>query len=336
MYKVCRESTEYLKTLEKSNCEQTVFTTYAWVKFIEKNQKAEPVILQIFDSERMVAVFVGLIITKFGVRILGSPFEGWMTEDMGFIRVEAYDLKECLLAVNQYAFKELKCWYVQISDKKIRVDDIPEGVAYTKGKSLYLDLQRDEQEIFSSFKKEARHNINRFTRKGAILKEVPFDEAFVKMFYEQIQDVFAKQNLKPNYNLNKLMDLSEAFEDYQERVLAIQVYSPEKKCIASSVFLSYKDWCYSLVTASFREFQHFIPNEMIRWHGICFCKERGAKYLDFCGYREYKLKFSPDIVEVPTIVFYRYKALIKLKDLAKTGVRYYRRIKGKLLVHSVG
>ena len=80
---------------------------------------------------------------------------------MGFIKIQEYDAGGCIHAVSKYAFKKLKCWYVQIRDKKIKKEDIPEDIHFVLTKSLQLDLQRSEEEIFSSFRKEARRHIRR-------------------------------------------------------------------------------------------------------------------------------------------------------------------------------
>lgn len=330
MYEVCRQSIEYLKSLEIDQHDNTIYTTYSWVKFIQKNQKAEPVILQIFKDEELVCVFVGLIVTKFGVRILGSPFEEWFTEEMGFIEIQKCDYGKCIQALKEYAFKNLKCLFIQITDNKIRLKDIPQGIDYIINKSLILDLRLSEAEILSSFRKDAKKNIRRFEKKGAVLKEVVFDENFAVTFYDQIKDVFEKQDLQPNYNLQKIMDMVEAFKEDQNKILAMQVYAPDNTCIASAIYLLYGDWCYSLATASYREYQHYLPNETIRWHGIQYCKNKGAKFFNFCGYREYKMKFSPQIVDIPTIIIYKYRILVHFKEAAKRTIITYRKLKGKI------
>lgn len=333
MYEVCEQGIEYLKSLENDHYYNTIYTTYSWVKFIQKNQKAEPVILQIFKDKELVCVFVGLIVTKFGVRILGSPFEEWFTEEMGFIEIQSCDYSKCVQVVKEYVFKNLKCLFIQITDKKILLKDIPQGIDYIINKSLVLDLRPAEEEIFSAFRKDARKNIRRFEKKGAELKEVVFDENFAVTFYDQIRDVFEKQNLQPNYNFQKIMDMVEAFKEDQDKILAMQVYAPDNTCIASAIYLLYGDWCYSLATASYREYQHYLPNEIIRWHGIQYCKNKGSKFFDFCGYREYKMKFAPQIVDVPTIIIYRFKILIHFKEVAKQFIIKYRQLKGKISTH---
>jgi lipid II:glycine glycyltransferase (peptidoglycan interpeptide bridge formation enzyme) len=320
--------TEAIRQFSTPGYHNTIFTTYEWVRFLEKNQNAEPVILALQRNENTIGYFVSLIIKKFGVRILGSPFEGWLTPDMGFIQIEKLEINHALKNVANYAFRHLHCMYVQISDKNIVTEDLEPDINYTLVKSLNIDISRDANEIFSAFSKSTRKDIRRFERKGAILKEVTFNNAFVNTLYDQLLDVFAQQNLRPNYNKTKLYDMVEAMKDHPERVLAIQVYSPENICIASALYLGFNDWCYSLSSASYKRYQHYLPNEIIRWYGINYWKDRGISNFDLVGYREYKLKFAPQIIERPTIYFAKYKILFPLKYLAKSLVNILRKVKG--------
>lgn len=330
MYSIERVEIEVLLKFSKPGYHNTIFTTYEWVRFLEKNQHAEPVVLSLCSNDKIEGYFIGLIIRKFGVKILGSPFEGWLTPDMGFIRIGELDINSALRSVACYALLNLHCTYFQITDKNISAEELEPDINYTLTRSLNMDISRDADEIFSSFSKDARKNIRRFERKGAILKEVPFDNSFADILYDQLIDVFAKQNLRPNYDKIKLLDIVRYMKDQPERVLAIQVFSPDNVCIASSLFLGLNEWCYSLITASYSRYQHYLPNEAIRWYGINYWKKRGIVNFDLVGYREYKLKFSPQIIERPTIYFSKYKILFILKKLAKALIGIMRKIQGKM------
>src|SRR2546422_4532465 len=64
--------------------DRVVFQTEPWLRFIAQTQGAEPVVAAVRDGNRTVGWFTGLIIRRFGVRILGSPFAGWSTQYLGF------------------------------------------------------------------------------------------------------------------------------------------------------------------------------------------------------------------------------------------------------------
>jgi len=325
MYQIKQVCEELLAEFSNPGYGNTIFTTYEWVQFLKKNQNAEPIVLELRETDdRVVGYFVGLIIKKFGIKIVGSPFEGWLTPDMGFIRLAPFDINEALRSVSKYTLNKLKCWFLQITDKNINKDDLESDIYFTLSRSLNIDISRDVEEIFGSFTKSTRKLIRQFEERGAIVREVPFDRHFAEIYYDQLTDVFAKQGLLPNYNLKKIADMADALKNHPERVLAMQIFSPDERCIASSIYLGFNHWCYSLGTASFRKDQHYRPNEMIRWHGINYWKNKGIFNFDLVGYREYKLKFAPEVVEQPTIIFAKYKILVFLKNLARTVVEKYR------------
>ena len=63
--------------------DRELFQTPAWMRFLAESQHARPVLAELKDGNSTVGHFAGLIVQKFGLRILGSPFIGWTTERMG-------------------------------------------------------------------------------------------------------------------------------------------------------------------------------------------------------------------------------------------------------------
>lgn len=328
MYQVERCDINILNSEEVKAKMHTVFTTYPWISFLMNNQNAEPVVLRLSAEGEICAYFVGLLVRKFGVRILGSPLEGWFTPDMGFISVREFNIVEALFSVKNYAFKVLKCWYVQIHDKKITNSILDARITSYYSKELYLDISNSEDEIYDNFRKEAKKNIRQFNNRGATVFRSELTTEFSKTFYSQLEDVFAKQNLKPPYDEKKIRDIITAFLNDSDKILLLQVFDPDGRCIASSVSLGYGEWCYSLATASYRDGQRFMPNEKMRWEIIKYWKQHGLNHFDFVGFREYKLKFSPDIVKVPIIVFERIPGMLFAKNCLKKAIHFLRKFKG--------
>jgi len=59
MYTIKRQETEKLIELMEQGYGNTIFLTYPWVKFLEKNQNAESVVLELSTENIVVAYFVG-------------------------------------------------------------------------------------------------------------------------------------------------------------------------------------------------------------------------------------------------------------------------------------
>jgi hypothetical protein len=56
--------------------DRIVYQTLPWIKFVAFTQYAEPVIAVLSRHNETLGYFTGLIVKKFGFKILGSPFPG--------------------------------------------------------------------------------------------------------------------------------------------------------------------------------------------------------------------------------------------------------------------
>ncbi len=306
----------------------TFFTSPEWVSFLEKNQKATPIVLKLMDDKKIVGYFISLKIKKMGFKIVGSPFEGWLTPDMGFINVNDLDYSKAVSSIVDYIFHKLKCHYIQICDKQITTDvvTIKHKIEYTQ--LLKIDITKSEEEILAMFTKNGRRDVRASSRKGVRVIKVPFDKEFVEVYYDQLIDVFAKQGLKPNYSLRKLYDMVDSLQSKQESVLALEAINEYGKIIATVFSFGENDWAYYVGAASYRVYQGQLPNEALFWEFIKFWKNRGIKYIDLMGYRKYKLKYNPEITNQPRLVFQKIPGLYFGKKVANRIVRLVRKIKG--------
>ena len=113
-----------IANLNQSN----VFITKQWLKFISETQNAEPIIIQINYKNIFVGYFIGLIIKKFGFKILGSPLPGWTTSYMGFTFSRSdHRAIDVLEPFSNYVFNHLKCIHLEIMDRNISVQDCIDG-----------------------------------------------------------------------------------------------------------------------------------------------------------------------------------------------------------------
>lgn len=322
---------EVLKNIDYTKTTQSVFTTYEWVSFLEKSKFGKPIVLEIYNNNKLCAYFVALIFKKFGVKILASPFEGWTTPDMGFILLDYIDSILLINHIKEYAFKRLKCIFVEIVDKNIELNYLIENKLYfIHQRSLKIDLSIDEETIFKSFKKDARNFIRQFDKRGAYIEEVQPNIDFAKNFYKMLQDVFLKQKLTPPYDEKRVINLMESFINKKESILCLQVKNEDGIIIAASIYFGHNLISYSWGSSSLREYQHYRPNEAMRWYAIKYWKSKGYKIFDMVGVREYKYKFNPIEYEYPRIIIAKYKFLIKLRNLSKLLIIKIRKIKSKL------
>ena len=67
-----------------------------------------------------IGYFTGLMVRKFGFRILGSPFPGWSTDYMGFYAYETESIDAAIRALVSFAFEDLGCVHIEMMDRRVR------------------------------------------------------------------------------------------------------------------------------------------------------------------------------------------------------------------------
>src|SRR5262249_9148461 len=73
-----------------------VFQTREWLNFLAESQGGQPVVAEIQDGRTVAGYFSGMVVKKFGLRILGSSFPGWTTPYIGFNLHREYDRADML------------------------------------------------------------------------------------------------------------------------------------------------------------------------------------------------------------------------------------------------
>jgi hypothetical protein len=278
-----------------------VFQTSAWIRFLAESHRATPVIAVLRDGDDVAGYFAGMAVRKFGVKILGAPFVGWTTDFMGMRLRDGVSRQAAVKALERFAFRELHCMHVEFADRQFGPDDL-DGMDYRTHTSVsYLvDLKPDEDEIYQRFSgKSCRYSIRKATKEGVVVEQA-CDEAFAEEYYAQLKDVFAKQNLVPTYGPQRVHQLIRHLLP-TGRLLLLRAKSSDGTCIGTGIFLGYKKIAYFWGNASWRQYQHFCPNEVMHWHAIRYWKRQGMETYDLCGGSDYKRKYGG--VEVQRLVF---------------------------------
>lgn len=328
MYEINRVPKERLISIKDEGIIINVFQSYPWACFLERNQKIDFILLEIKLDAKLLCYFVGGIINKMGIRILGSPFEGWLTCEMGFIRINDFNLNEILHELKQYAFNKLHCQLLQITDYKINFDEVKliPGAIISSSKFLKLNINLIEDDIMNNFTKNGRRDVRTSLKKGANFVKVNFDYDFADIYYKQLEEVFAKQSLKPFYSKKKIYDLVDAFSDYPDMVACFNAYDDHNNNIASVLSFAIDNTAYYLGAASYINTLNLMPNEGLFWKFITYWRSKGIKQIDMVGFRKYKLKYNPEVIDVPIIIFEKRKGIYALKKIAKKMVKTLRTV----------
>ena len=294
---------------------RNVFHSPEWLQFVARTQNGEPVVAHVERDGEVVGTFVGVVVRRLGVRILGSPFQGWMTGPMGFQLLPGVDRGEALDALRVFAFHELRCLHVELIDREASFEELEgRGAQLVQRQTFELDLTRDEEVIFAGMSSACRRAI----RKGERVKlrvEEAHGVAFADEYYAQLRDVFAKQGRRPPYGPERVREMIRCVEP-SGNLLMLRAVAPGGERVGTALFLCGSDFAYFWGGASWRSHQILRPNEAVFWHAIRLCRERGIPMLDFGGGGDYKRKFGPRARVIASVRISRVPGMLPLRDAA--------------------
>ncbi len=310
--------------------DRLIFHTEPWLRFVAETQRAEPVLARLTDGPTTVGHFTSLVTKRFGLRILGSPMAGWTTSYGGFTLAEGVPRRAALAALMPFAFHDLGCAHLEIRDRFAAETDLADlGLQYSLAPTAVIDLSPPEDVLFGAMASACRRNIRKAGREGVIIEEVVDDPTFAADFYDQLRDVFAKQNLVPTYSIERVRALIRHIGG-SGQLLLLRARSQEGRCIATAVLPWYHRTMYFWGGASYRADQHLRPNEALIWYAMRWARERGVTEFDFVGGNSYKAKYGTTEVPVPWARRSRSPLVANLRDAAKQGFALKQRAVARL------
>jgi len=309
--------------------DRSVFQTREWIQFIAETQNAVPVVAELTSGTEVLGYFTGLTVQRLGIRLLGSSFPGWTTPYIGFNLQPRVARREALQALERFAFHDLKCLHLEVSDPHFAVED-GAGLGFNVDAydSYATDLTRSEDELFQNMDSAARRCIRKAEKSGVTIEEA-HDGGFADEYYAQLQDVFAKQGLVPTYSVDRVRALVRHLLP-TGRLLLLRARDGEGNCIGTGIYPGYNQTAEFWGNASWRKYQLLRPNETLHWHAIRYWKRRGAALFDWGGGGTYKEKYGVQKMSVPWFRKARYGWIDTARVYAKTFFDLRQRVLGRL------
>ena len=299
---------------------RTIYQTPAWLGFLADTQHAELVFARLKQEQKTLGWFTGLIVSKFGLRILGSPFPGWSTDYMGLVLSPEVVRSRALQALIEFAFQQLGCIHFEIMDRHITEEDLRGlDMQYILYRSFEIDLTRHESELFASMTSACRRCIRKADKQGIFIEEA-HDGEFADEYYAQLRDVFAKQRLVPPYGAERVRRLIRHLHP-TGHLLLLRARDRGGRCIATGIFPHMNDVMYFWGGASWRHSQILRPNEVIQWHAMRLGKRRGVRIYDMGGDGQYKKKYGGSEIAVPWIRTSKYPWVRYVREMAERGYK---------------
>jgi CelD/BcsL family acetyltransferase involved in cellulose biosynthesis len=295
--------------------DREVFQTREWLEFIRRTQDAEPVVAAVILEGETVGFFTGGVIRRFGLRLLGSPFPGWTTGALGFNLKDGISRSEALAALPRFAWRELGCVHLEIKDRRLEAADLTANrFRHSPYHTFEIDLAADEEQLLTAMSSACRRAIRKSVKEGVTIEEADGDD-FADEFYAQLVEVFAKQDLKPPYDADRVRELVRCVHP-GGRLLLLRAVAPDGTRIATGIFPAMNRTAWFWGGASWRSHQILRPNEAIFWYAMRHWKDRGITVLDTGGGGDYKRKYGVRDVIVPMGRTARIPGLVPLRDIA--------------------
>jgi CelD/BcsL family acetyltransferase involved in cellulose biosynthesis len=296
--------------------DRTIFQTPAWLAFLAKTQRAEPVFAALKDGTRTVGYFSGLIVTRCGLRILGSPLPGWTTSYMGMNLLRGVPRSSGLVALQQLAFDRLHCVHLELMDRNLSFDDVKDlGFEQRRFTGFEVDLTKSEDELWKTMTSACRRCIRRAHDRGVIIEEA-HDMEFADEYHAQLQEVFRKRSLIPPYGVDRVRELVRSLSD-SGQLLLLRARDPMGRGIATGIFPASHDTMYFWGGASWKDSLLYRPNEAIQWYAMKYWRARGIRRYDMGGGGQYKKKFGGCEIAIPWIRKSKYPGVASLRRLVK-------------------
>ncbi|MBI5265629.1 MAG: GNAT family N-acetyltransferase [candidate division Zixibacteria bacterium] len=308
--------------------DRTLFQTRPWLDFVAEAHGAEVCVLKVWVESQPAGYFTGLIITKLGLKILGAPFPGWTTQYLGFNLIDGVDRSVLLEPLAKFAFGELNCWHLELMDRRLTAEQVLSlGWKHRLFENTEVDLSGTEDEIFANMKGSCRTSIRKAEKSGVVV-EAASDDQFADEYYRQLTEVFARQNLRPTYGVERVRQLIKHLYP-SGRLLLIRARNADGECLATGIYPAFNGTMYFWGGASLRQFQILQPNEAIQWFAMRYWKERGMTVCDMGGGGEYKTKYGGTPLILPWCRHSRCGWVGMARELAQRSHFAVRRVVGR-------
>jgi Acetyltransferase (GNAT) domain len=300
--------------------DRVIFQTREWLEFVARTQRAEPVIATVRDGGETVGYFTGLLVRRFGVRILGSPFPGWTTDSMGFNLADGVSRRDAAAALVRFAWGPLRCAHLELKDRRLQEADLA-GLGFESDAKLTyeVDLADEEPAIFARMSSACRRAIRKADKVGVTVAPAA-GAGFADEYHEQLRGVFARQSLTPTYGVERVRALIECLEP-TGRLLLLRALSPDGRSIATAIFPAFNGTAYFWGGASVRGDQILRPNEALFWYAMRYWRERGMTTLDLGGAGDYKRKYGTRELWLPWFRRSRLPGLSRMRAVAQAATR---------------
>src|SRR5271157_2170551 len=286
---------------------RTIFHTWKWLKIVEKDTNTKLYPLIGFKGTDPIGIFPLFYQKKGFLKIVlsppkqSAPYLGPLIIDYESMKQGKREstLFEFLKAVDHFIFSELKCTHSRIRSSSGLLDSRPflwNGYEVEPMYTLILDLGKNLDDIWESFDKVLRKNIN-----GTLKERVSVEEGSIEdldFLHSSIIKRLKEKGFEQSKNKSYLYDIFKSFFPQNLRIF-IAKYEGER--VGGLLVTSYDNKVSALFGTPKITMKGIYPNDLIHWEAIKLAKENGFRYYELVDTGEfqrlctYKSQFNPNL-----------------------------------------
>lgn len=260
---------------------KTLFHEAAWldhVHTIHPHGRIE--YFRLTEDGNTVGYFCALKIRKMLLSIYGSPLGGTGTNYMGPIVSKDTNQAELVRALTGL------CKTQGIAHLEVSHDWLNRAVMESHGFTVHENvthvcpLPTDEERAWLQLKSTCRNRIRNAESNG-LVAEMTDDPSIIDHYYAQLSEVYAKQGLtvpfskdRPRSLFDHLLPADRIFPVWiknQGTVIATGLFPYDARCV------------YFWGAASWLQYRHLCPNELLHWTVMRLGIARGIPLYNMCG-----------------------------------------------------
>ena len=217
---------------------------------------------------------------------------------MGFNVADPELFETAMLAFVPFVLSRPRVVHLELRDDRIdrELADRMGLEAKTSG-TWRTDLRPSEDDIIAGFNQSKRRNTRLAERRGVTISEAD-DLDFASDYFDQLIDVFAKQNLTPTYDEERVRAMMRLVQPAGD-LLCLRARNEDGICIATAIYVFHGTKSVFWGNASWRGHQKLYPNEALHWYAMRWLKKAGVEEHEWGGGGDYKKGYggAPVVVE---------------------------------------
>lgn len=325
----------------KSSKNNSFWQSSLWAEILGKTHQARDIILCAGNSHEILLERRTIFGKYTGLYALGVDGNSINEELLEYIKTEIRQNNDLFLQIEPYTSfaKEVPIrrsgeaedfdlenpQSSQGSDSSFKKELLAPFRRFIEPVTAILDLWIDEEKLLASFAEKGRYNIRLAQKRGISTRFVShntryWDKTYLDAFYELLEETTARDKFSHN-SLTYYQHFLETLEAHNAGGLLIA--ERDGVLHAAGIFVYWGDEAiyYYGASSSDREIRRDMATYLLQWEAIREGMKRHCKAYDFlwisedgkgklAGVTEFKLRFNPEKIHLPSEVVVVYKPIL--------------------------